>query len=189
MDLFFKHNLLKPIYIVNWYELAPYMMKTGATAHKSVLIWHSRLKQPAPLFLTLKLLIKNKECICITFPMVNMRVETIGTIMHLPRFPNTRHMKWIHLVDTGPKMSPKYAMGWQVQYTVQYISNIILEAVLFRPLVTNFTSNLLCLSTEIMDGFWCSRCLNDHIKISNMMRLFADGATTPLVVKIWTKQP
>ena len=24
------------------------MMKTGATAHKSVLIWHSRLKQPAP---------------------------------------------------------------------------------------------------------------------------------------------
>ena len=42
---------------------------------------------------------------------------------------------------------------------------------------------------EIMDGFWCSRCLNDRIKVPHMMRLFAGGATTPLVVKIWTKQP
>ena len=32
-------------------------------------------------------------------------------------------------------------------------------------------------------------CLNDHIQVSDMMRLFAGGATTPLVVKIWTKQP
>ena len=32
----------------------------------------------------------------------------------------------------------------------------------------------LPISPEIMDGFWCSRCL---------------GAITPLVVKIWTKQP
>ena len=40
-----------------------------------------------------------------------------------------------------------------------------------------------------MDGFWCSRCLNDHIEVPDMMRLFAGGATTPLVVKFWTKQP
>ena len=30
---------------------------------------------------------------------------------------------------------------------------------------------------------------NDGIEVSNMKRLFAGGATTPLVVKIWTKQP
>ena len=40
-----------------------------------------------------------------------------------------------------------------------------------------------------MDGFWCSRCLNDCIKVPDMMKLFAGGATTPLMVKIWTKQP
>ena len=47
----------------------------------------------------------------------------------------------------------------------------------------------LPISSEIMDGFWCSRCLNDRIEVPNMMRLFSGGATTPLVVKIWTKQP
>ena len=47
---------------------------------------------------------------------------------------------------------------------------------------------LFCIS-EIINGFRCSRCLNDHIKVPEMMRLFAGGATTPLVVKIWTKQP
>ena len=47
----------------------------------------------------------------------------------------------------------------------------------------------LPISPEIMDRFWCSRCLNDYIKVPNMMRLYADGTTTPLVVKIWAKQP
>ena len=47
----------------------------------------------------------------------------------------------------------------------------------------------LPISPEIMEGFWCSRCLNDRIEVPDMMRLFAGGATTPLVVKIWTKQP
>ena len=72
------------------------------------------------------------------------------------------------------------------------LSYIILEAVLLlRVCVShNFCIQLaLPISPEIMDGFWCSRCLNDRIKVPNMMRLFAGGATTPLVVKIWTKQP
>ena len=55
---------------------------------------------------------------------------------------------------------------------------------------TNFASYIYSpISPEIMDGFWCSRCLNNHIKVPDMMRLFAGGATTPLVVKILTKQP
>ena len=47
----------------------------------------------------------------------------------------------------------------------------------------------LPISPEIMDRFWCSRCLNDRVEVLDMMRLFAGGATTPLVVKILTKQP
>ena len=47
----------------------------------------------------------------------------------------------------------------------------------------------LPISHEIMDGFWCSRCLNDRIKVPDMMRFFVGGALTPLVVEIWTKQP
>ena len=40
-----------------------------------------------------------------------------------------------------------------------------------------------------MDRFWCLRCLNDCIEVPELIRLFAGGTTTPLVVKIWTKQP
>ena len=42
----------------------------------------------------------------------------------------------------------------------------------------------LPISTEIIDRFGCSMCLNDRIEVPDMMRLFAGGATTPLVVKI-----
>ena len=47
----------------------------------------------------------------------------------------------------------------------------------------------LPMSHEIMDGFWCSRCLNDWIKVLNIRRLLTGDATTPLVVEIWTKKP
>ena len=61
----------------------------------------------------------------------------------------------------------------------------------FRPSVGHkfYIQLALPISPEIMDRFCCSRCLNDCIKVSDMMRLFVGGATTPLVVKIWTKQP
>ena len=52
-----------------------------------------------------------------------------------------------------------------------------------------YISLALPISPEIIDGFWCSRCLNNCIEVPKMMRLLAGGATTPLVVKIWTKQP
>ena len=43
--------------------------------------------------------------------------------------------------------------------------------------------------SELMDRFWYSRCLNNRTKVPDMTRLFAGGTTTPLVVKILTKQP
>ena len=53
------------------------------------------------------------------------------------------------------------------------------------PFLRNcFTLLALPISPEIMDGFGCSRCLKDRVKVPDMMRLFAGGATTPLVVKI-----
>ena len=44
-----------------------------------------------------------------------------------------------------------------------------------------------CLKYEILDGFWCSRYLNDCIDLPNMIGLFASGATTSLVAKNGTK--
>ena len=63
-------------------------------------------------------------------------------------------------------------------------SNIILEAVLLcsvPPFLCHkfYIQLALPISPEIMDGFWCSRCLNNRIKVSNMMRLFSGGARTP----------
>ena len=53
-----------------------------------------------------------------------------------------------------------------------------------------FRSHLfLPISSEIMDGFWCLRCLNNRLEVPDMMRSFSGGATSPLVVKNWTKQP
>ena len=43
-------------------------------------------------------------------------------------------------------------------------------------------------SPEIMDRFWCSRCLNDRIEVPKMMGSFPGGSTTPLEVKSGTKQ-
>ena len=39
------------------------------------------------------------------------------------------------------------------------------------------------IESEIMDGFWCSRCLNNHINLPDMIGSFLSGATTSMVVK------
>ena len=39
----------------------------------------------------------------------------------------------------------------------------------------------LCLKSEIMDGFWSSRCLNSHIDLPNKIGSFLSGTTTPMV--------
>ena len=45
----------------------------------------------------------------------------------------------------------------------------------------------LPIKSELIDGFWRSRCLNNHIDLSNMIGIFASGATASLVGKIGTK--
>ena len=59
-------------------------------------------------------------------------------------------------------------------------SNIILESVRSCYVRQKFYIQLtLPISPEIMDGLWCSRCVNDRMEVPDMMRLFASGATTP----------
>ena len=56
-------------------------------------------------------------------------------------------------------------------------------------LLRNFCTILaLTIKFEIMDRFWCSRCLNNHINIHNMIGSFKSGATASLVAKYWTKR-
>ena len=43
------------------------------------------------------------------------------------------------------------------------------------------------IESEMIDGFLCSRCLNDHIDLPNMMGSFESGATASIVAKNLTK--
>ena len=43
------------------------------------------------------------------------------------------------------------------------------------------------IESEIIEGFSCSRCLNDHINLRNMIGSFASGASTSIVTKNLTK--
>ena len=61
------------------------------------------------------------------------------------------------------------------------------------PCVTNFASNFYSPQTsqihlQVVNGFWCLRCLNDRIEVPNMIGSFASGATASLVAKNGTKQ-
>ena len=44
------------------------------------------------------------------------------------------------------------------------------------------------IDSEIMDRFWHSRCLNDHINLFYMIGSFASGANVSLVAKNGTKK-
>merc|ERR1712030_58187 len=46
----------------------------------------------------------------------------------------------------------------------------------------------LCLKSEIMDGFWSSRCLNDPVDLPDKIGSFLSGAATSMVVKNGTKK-
>ena len=46
----------------------------------------------------------------------------------------------------------------------------------------------LSLKSEIMDGFWSSKCLNDHIDLPDKIESFLSSAATPMVVKSGTKK-
>ena len=46
----------------------------------------------------------------------------------------------------------------------------------------------LCLISEIIDGFWSSRCLNDRINLPDKIGSFSSSATTTMVVKNLNKK-
>ena len=45
----------------------------------------------------------------------------------------------------------------------------------------------LLIESKIMDEFLCSRCLNSHINLSDLIRLFSSGTTSSLVAKMELK--
>ena len=46
----------------------------------------------------------------------------------------------------------------------------------------------LPIKSELIDGFWCSRCLNDRIDLPELIGSLASGANTSLVAKNETKK-
>ena len=46
----------------------------------------------------------------------------------------------------------------------------------------------LCLKSEIMDGFWSSRYLNDRIDLPNKIESFLSGKPTSMVIKMEVKK-
>merc|ERR1712030_260215 len=44
------------------------------------------------------------------------------------------------------------------------------------------------IKSEIMDGFWSSRCLNDPVDLPDKIGLFLSGAASSMVVKNGTKK-
>merc|ERR1711984_28888 len=59
---------------------------------------------------------------------------------------------------------------------------LLLLLIFFRTIL------FLCIKSEIMDGFWSSRCLNDRIDLLDKIGSFLSGSTTPMVVKNGTKK-
>ena len=99
---------------------------------------------------------------------------------------------WCYTYQLYNPLDTTFASGWQKWLSVLVILYNTTDC---PPCVCvsvghKFYIHLaLPISPEIIEGFWCSKCLNDRIKVPDMMRLFAGWATTPLEVKIWTKQP
>ena len=81
-------------------------------------------------------------------------------------------------------------MGTLPDLPISILSNstILLLSSDLTPLIRNCCTILaLPIESEIMDEFWRSRCLNDHIDFPNMIVSFINSATTSLVVKKGTK--
>ena len=66
-------------------------------------------------------------------------------------------------------------------FSFTYPNVLLWNSLILHPLQLSITQ-------PIMDGFWCSRCLNDRIAVPEMMGSFSGGSTTPLVVKSGTEQ-
>merc|ERR1711984_20706 len=70
-----------------------------------------------------------------------------------------------------------------------YRSGFLLLLLLLLLLLTFFRTILsLCLKSEIMDGFWSSRCLNDRLDLPDNIGSFLSDAATSMVVKNGTKK-
>ena len=69
--------------------------------------------------------------------------------------------------------------------TVFFLLLLLLLLLLFQKCCTILD---LCLKSEIINRFFSSWCLNDHIYVPDKIGPFLSGATTSIVVKNGTKK-
>ena len=96
------------------------------------------------------------------------------------------HLRQLYSVCGSPILHPMCVTNFTLFSSASSFSFIYPTFLLWNSLILHPLQ--LSITQPIMDGFWCSRCLNDRIAVPEMMGSFSGGSTTPLVVKSGTKQ-
>ena len=81
-----------------------------------------------------------------------------------------------------PHVIPSYKPS-VLLLTLLLLLLLLLRNSCMQQFQNSFTILDLCLKSEIMDGFWSSRCLNDCIDLHNKIGSFLSAATTLMVGK------
>ena len=103
--------------------------------------------------------------------------------------PFVSHMNYINVLLHGSSIMSDKKLSNTSIYMYQNTHSIncippFHSVPLFRKCCTLLAQPI---SPEIMDGFWCSRCLNNRIDLPNMIGSFASGATSSLIAENGTK--
>ena len=97
-------------------------------------------------------------------------------------FENFKFAFWIRILTLGGLF---YKTFWFEAFLYILSSKTTVCRLLLRNCCTLLA---LPISSEILDGFWCSRCLNDRVHLLYMIGSFASGANVSLVAKNGTKR-
>ena len=89
----------------------------------------------------------------------------------------------------GCSMVHKGTEGYHKLYTILFYKNVFRSSSYSSSSFSLFRTILfLFIKSEIMDGFWSSRCLNDPVDLPDKIGSFLSGAATSMVVKNGTKK-
>ena len=114
-------------------------------------------------------------------------------------FRNTKWSVTPHTARLGAvhKLRNRNGAGGSAEILLM-ITGLVTNMMKFYPLLYQWYSFFfyslfhsilyLPIESEIMDQFWCSRYLNDHINLPNMIRLFASSAIASIMAKNGTKE-
>ena len=120
----------------------------------------------------------------------------LGYTIFPPKFFWPRRLIFVSLVEFGTPVSNLLCFLKSIERLQSYSHLNIWKPVLgagFKKEVLKLKKYKIRQGQNFLDfnGFWCSRCLNDHIDLSYMMegsRTFCRWNRCHLVAKIWTKR-